>query len=58
VSHLGTTSIVTDHLVRREQQELVRGFLRHVFVDRRTMGKTPIPDWARTGLEPWTATAP
>jgi acyl-CoA thioester hydrolase len=57
VSHLGTTSIVTDHVVRREQQELVRGFLRHVFVDRRTMVKTPIPDWARTGLQPWTATA-
>ena len=54
VSHLGTTSIVTDHVVRREQQELVRGFLRHVFVDCRTLAKTPIPVWARAGLAPWT----
>jgi acyl-CoA thioester hydrolase len=57
VSHLGTTSIVTDHLIRREDQgetrELVRGVLRHVVVDRATLGKTPIPDWARAGLAPW-----
>jgi acyl-CoA thioester hydrolase len=54
VTHLGNTSIVTDHLIRREEQELVRGFLRHVFVDCRTLAKTPIPVWARAGLAPWT----
>jgi acyl-CoA thioester hydrolase len=57
VAHLGTTSVVTEHLVRRAEQEVVRGSLRHVFVDRRTLSKTPIPDWVRSGLAPWTVPA-
>jgi acyl-CoA thioester hydrolase len=57
VTHLGTTSVVTEHLVRRAEEELVRGSLRHVFVDRRTLAKTPIPDWVRSGLAPWTVPA-
>jgi hypothetical protein len=28
-----------------------------VFVDRRTLGKLPIPDWVRSGLAPWTVPA-
>lgn len=58
VTHLGTTSMITHHLIHRGEQPVVDGSLRHVFVDRRTLGKTPIPEWARTGLEPWTVTAP
>lgn len=57
VRHLGTTSVVTEHLVRRGEQEVVRGTLRHVFVERETLGKTPIPGWVRSGLAPWTAAA-
>jgi acyl-CoA thioester hydrolase len=58
VTHLGTTSMITDHLIRRGEQPVVTGSLRHVFVDRTTLVKTPIPEWARTGLEPWSAPAP
>ena len=54
VTRLGTTSIVTRHLIRRTQQLVVDGSLRHVFVDRHALTKTPIPDWVRQGLAPWT----
>jgi acyl-CoA thioester hydrolase len=56
VSRLGTTSMVTDHRISHESTsaEVVRGSLRHVFVDPHTLEKTPIPDWLRAGLEPWT----
>jgi hypothetical protein len=27
---------------------------RHVVVDPRTLGKTPIPPWLRNQLQPWT----
>ena len=55
VARLGTTSMVTEHLIGRGSTELVRGSLRHVFVDRQTLAKAPIPDWLRSGLAPWTA---
>src|SRR5437588_9417565 len=54
VAHLGTTSIVTDHQISRDGTALVEGTLRHVLVDRQTLAKTAIPDWAREGLAPWT----
>jgi acyl-CoA thioester hydrolase len=50
VSHLGTTSLVTQLLVRRDDDLLAEGELRHVFVDTRTMTKTALPDWVREGL--------
>jgi acyl-CoA thioester hydrolase len=53
VAHLGTTSMRTEHVLRRAETPLVQGTLRHVFVDPRTMAKTPIPDWTRTALAPW-----
>jgi acyl-CoA thioester hydrolase len=53
VAHLGTTSIVTHHWISRDGELLVEGSLRHVMVDRRTLIKTPIPDWVREGLAPW-----
>ncbi len=55
VSRLGTTSIVSRHEIRRERDLLAEGQMRHVVVDAATMTKTPIPDWLRAGLEPWTA---
>jgi acyl-CoA thioester hydrolase len=53
VTHLGNTSIVTGHHIRRDGEPLVDGTLRHVLVDRETLRKTAIPDWAREGLAPW-----
>jgi acyl-CoA thioester hydrolase len=57
VARLGTTSMVTEHVILRDEQPLVHGSLRHVFVDRAALAKTPIPDWVREGLAPWTAVA-
>lgn len=54
VGQLGTTSITSEHRVSREGELLVEGMTRHVAVDPRTLGKTPIPDWLRAALEPWT----
>jgi acyl-CoA thioester hydrolase len=56
VTHLGNTSIVSRHLMSRGDELLVEVEIRHVMVDRRSLGKTPIPDWVRAGLEPWTET--
>jgi acyl-CoA thioester hydrolase len=56
VARLGNTSILTHHEVRRGRQPVVDGELRHVVVDRQTLTKTAIPDWARQGLAPWTVT--
>ena len=53
ISRLGTTSIHSRHRIRRDEVALVDGTLRHVLVDRETLTKTEIPDWARAGLEPW-----
>jgi acyl-CoA thioesterase FadM len=54
VAALGTTSLTTEHAVRREGQPLVTGTLRHVMVDPRALTKLPIPEWVRDGLAPWT----
>ncbi len=54
VTHLGTTSVTSTHRFRRGTGELLLDAeVRHVFVDRETAVKTPMPDWARTGLERW-----
>ncbi len=54
ISRLGDTSIVNEHRVLRDDELLVEGTLRHVLVDRATLTKTPLPDWLRDGLAPWT----
>lgn len=53
LSHLGTTSIVSEHRISRDGELLVEGNVRHVLVDAQTMAKTPVPDWLREQLEPW-----
>lgn len=53
VAHMGNTSIVTRHRVRREDELLVEATMRHVTVDLETLGKAPIPAWLRDGLSPW-----
>jgi len=50
ISDLGTTSITTEIDVVRDGAVLVQGRLRHVCVEVRTWGKTPLPDWIRDGL--------
>ena len=51
---LGTTSLTTEYRFLRGDALLLEATLRHVFIDRETGAKTPIPDWARVGLAPWT----
>jgi acyl-CoA thioester hydrolase len=47
---LGTTSTTTRIDVRRSDELLVEGRLRHVFVNTLTWGKTPMPDSIRERL--------
>jgi acyl-CoA thioester hydrolase len=56
VTHLGNTSVRSQYRFRRADELLLEAALRHVFIDRQTATKTPIPDWARAGLAPWVAT--
>jgi acyl-CoA thioester hydrolase len=53
VAHVGTTSVVTHHRILRGPELLVECTIRHVMVDRDTLLKTSIPDWARERLAPW-----
>lgn len=53
VTHLGTTSLRTHYRFLRAGKLLLTATLRHVFVHEGTSTKTPIPDWARAGLEQW-----
>ncbi len=54
VTRLGDTSITSAHRISREADLIVEGRMRHVLVDLSTLTKTPIPDWIREGLAPWT----
>lgn len=54
VTRLGTTSVTSAHRFRRADGELLLDSeIRHVWIDRATATKTPMPDWARAGLVPW-----
>jgi acyl-CoA thioester hydrolase len=54
ITRMGTTSITSAHRFRRASGEpLLEAEIRHVFIDRVTAAKTPIPDWARDGLTRW-----
>jgi acyl-CoA thioester hydrolase len=60
ITRMGNTSIVSTHRITRGEDEgasgelIVEGTLRHVTVERTALGKTPIPDWLRDQLAPWT----
>jgi acyl-CoA thioester hydrolase len=58
VAHMGTTSLITNHRILRDGEVLLEGELRHVWVQRATTAKTPIPPWARDGLAPFTEPRP
>jgi acyl-CoA thioester hydrolase len=55
VDRLGTTSLRTEFSVRRDEEVLLEGTMRHVCMDARTWRKTELPDWIRTGLSRFTA---
>jgi acyl-CoA thioester hydrolase len=50
IVRLGTTSLTTEIDVVRDDEVLVEGRLRHVFVDAATWAKTEMPDWIGDGL--------
>lgn len=51
VLRLGRTSMGTGYRVLREGALLAEGSMVHVFVDRRTLTKAPIPGWIRAALQ-------
>jgi acyl-CoA thioester hydrolase len=53
VTHMGTSSLITEHRIHRGEELLVEGHLVHVWVRQASIEKAPIPDWARSGLAPW-----
>src|SRR5689334_17780970 len=50
IAKFGTTSLTLEIEILRDQELLVEGWLRQVFVDARTWQKTEIPDWVRDAL--------
>ena len=54
VTRIGNTAITSSHRISRGDELIAEGSERHVVVSLETMTKTPIPDWIRDGLEPWT----
>ena len=57
IVHLGTTSLKLELLIHRGDELLIEGWLRQVFVDVKSFGKTPIPEWVREALAPYVASA-
>jgi acyl-CoA thioester hydrolase len=55
IERLGTTGMSTRLEILREQELLVEGHIRHVFVDATTLAKTPMPEYLRAGLTPFLA---
>jgi acyl-CoA thioester hydrolase len=53
LTRLGTTGMTIRMDVVREEELLVEGEMRYVFVDVASKLKTPIPDDIRAGLEPY-----
>lgn len=53
IERLGTTSMTTRLRIHRDEELLVEGQLRHVFVDAESWEKTEIPQWLREGLAPY-----
>jgi acyl-CoA thioester hydrolase len=55
VARFGTTSLTTEFSIRRDDELLLEGTMRHVCVDAQTWQKTDLPDWMRTGLSRFSA---
>jgi acyl-CoA thioester hydrolase len=56
IAKLGRTSLTTEIDVVRGEQLLVSGTLRHVCVSTETWQKTELPEWVRSGLQPFAST--
>lgn len=56
-TRIGTTSATLELQIHRSDELLVEGWLRQVFVDVKTFGKTPIPAWMRAAFEPYATSA-
>jgi acyl-CoA thioester hydrolase len=50
VHHLGTTSMIIHPVFRVDDRLIADGEIRHVFVDAKTLAKTPMPDDVRSAL--------
>lgn len=50
VEHLGTTSMIIRPVFRVGERLIADGEVRHVFVDPKTLRKTPMPDDIRVAL--------
>lgn len=50
IASLGRTALTTEIEVRRDEELLLAGWLRHVCVATDTWSKTEIPGWVRSGL--------
>jgi acyl-CoA thioester hydrolase len=55
IANLGTSSIVTAFALRREEELLVEGELRHVVVSAETWRPAPMPDAIRAALQVFSA---
>ncbi|HEX6601490.1 MAG TPA: thioesterase family protein [Solirubrobacterales bacterium] len=53
IERLGTTSMTTRLRLHRDEELLVEGWIRHVYISPKGGGKTEIPGWLREGLEPY-----
>ncbi len=55
IERLGDTSMTTAIDVSNDAGPVVEGRMRHVFIGVNGEGKVPMPDWIRSGLEPYAA---
>jgi acyl-CoA thioester hydrolase len=53
IERFGETSLSTRLDVLRDDELLVEGRIRHVFLDTTTWKKSPIPPWVREALAPY-----
>lgn len=53
IDRLGSTSMLSSYRIRRGDELLVEGDLRHVFIDPATKAKAPIPGAVHEALAPY-----
>ncbi|HVD86026.1 MAG TPA: thioesterase family protein [Solirubrobacterales bacterium] len=51
IERLGTTSMTTRLELHRDEELLIEGRIRHVFIDPKSWEKTEMPSWVKEGLE-------
>ena len=54
IARLGNTSVTSAHRISRDGVVVIEGTITHVVVELPALTKTPIPDWLRESLAPWT----